>query len=163
MKLLIYLILVLIPLNSLGQKFGINEETNLLTYEEVLVVDSMNADDIYSKVKEWSILTLKNSVIVGDNKPTLLKVKYVRKYFTGHIYRGFYSSLIIKTKDQAVKVVIDDVRQQYKGYTLKSYIFKKDGSLRKGEGYARALYEAEIKCKEITQSLADYLIKEDDW
>ena len=163
MKSLICSILILIPLNSLGQEFGLNKGTNLLTYEEVLIVDSLEADDIYSKVKEWILLTFKNSVIVGDNKPTLLMVKYVRKYFSGVIYRDFYSSMTIKIKDEAVKVIIDDVRQKTPGWNIESYIFKKDGTLKKGKGYTRAFFETEVMCKEFTQSLGDYLIKEDDW
>ena len=165
MKKLVYLILITSSINAFGQTYGLNEETGLLTYEEVLNFDSMKAEDIYVKVKEWAILTFRNSeeVIVGDNEPSLVKVNYITEYFNNIVYTDFFTSMTVRIRDGAIKVVIDDMREITSNNKARSYMFKKEGTLRKWKGYVRAYDEIEAKCKGFTQELAKYILEKDDW
>ncbi|MBC8486788.1 MAG: DUF4468 domain-containing protein [Bacteroidetes bacterium] len=165
MKRHIYFILITISLNSFGQTFGLNKETNLLTYEEIINIDSMKAEDIYKKVKEWAILSFRNSekVIVGENKPTLLKATFIQKYFNGMgVYADYYNTITIKIKDGAVKIIIDDMRMT-SGYKVEGTVYKKDGTLRTGNTYQKIYEDIEFKCKGLIKDLTNFLSKEDVW
>jgi len=157
--------LLLIPTLLFGQTFGINSETQLLTFEQVIKADSMKADDIYNKVKEWAVLTFKNSekVIVGDNKPTLIKATFIQKYFNGMgVYADYYNTMTIKIKDGAVKVIIDDMKMT-SGFNIESTLYKKDGTLKPGQTFQKIHQDVESKCKGLIEDLSKFMTKKSDW
>lgn len=164
MKRFMLILLLTASISSFGQTFGLNSETRLLTYDEVVKVDSMKADDIYNKVKEWAILTFKNSekVIVGDNKPTLVKATYIQKSVIGISLFEYYTTLTVKIKDGAFKVTMDDMRLINGVYDkMEPTIYKEDGSIKSGK---LKLYEdIETKCKLLSKDLSNFITKKSDW
>lgn len=164
MKKLISIILITTSINSLGQTLGLNNETRLLTFEEVIKADSMKADDIYNKVKEWAILTFKNSekVIVGDNKPTLVKATYIQKSVIGISLFEYYSTMTIRIKDGAIKVTIDDMRLINGVYEkMEPTIYKDDGTIKSGK--TKLFEDIETKCKALTKDLSNFITKKSEW
>lgn len=164
MKRLLHILLFATSISSYGQTFGLNSETKLLTFEEVIKVDSMNSEEIYNKAKEWVILTFRNSeqVIVGDNKPTLVKATYIQKSVIGISLFEYYSTITIRIKDGALKVTIDDMRL-IKGFydKMEPTIYKDDGTIKSGK--AKLFEDIEGKCKALTKDLSTFIAKKSDW
>ncbi len=164
MKRLVYILLFTTSISSFGQTFGLNNETRLLTFEEVIRVDSMKSEEIYNKAKEWVILTFRNSeqVIVGDNKPTLVKATYIQKSIIGISLFEYYSTITIRIKDGAIKITIDDMRL-IKGFydKMEPTIYKDDGTIKSGK--SKLFEDIETKCKALTKDLSNFIAKKSDW
>jgi len=165
MKKLFCFFILTLPFGVFGQTFGINSETKRLTYEDIIKVDSLKADEIYTKVKEWAILTFKNSekVIVGDNKPSLVKANFVTQYFNGAVKTDFLNTITIKIRDGAIKIIIDDITAYPNGYDFEAFIYKKDGTQRTGGNYVKGYNDVESQCKSLVSNLSKFLTTDDSW
>lgn len=149
-----------------AQTLELNPETQRLTFEGVIYAEGLKADDLYNKVKEWAILTFKNSdeVIVGENKPSLIKFRFIQSYSNG-VGRNVlpcYNAMVINIKDGAVKFVISEI-EWAQGGSMEYSLYKKDGTQRDGGMYRKIYDDVEGKCRSITADLTKALTKKDDW
>ncbi|UII26386.1 DUF4468 domain-containing protein [Fulvivirga maritima] len=165
MKAVITTVFLLLTIQANSQSFGLSSDTNLLTYEEVIKVDGMSSEELFNKVKEWTIETFNNAekVIVGENKPSLIKARFIQAYFNGLGKNAdYYNTLTVRVKDGAVKITIDQMVMS-SGYGVEQTIFKKDGSKRKGQIYQKIHDDIESKCRDLVKNLANYMNKDPEW
>jgi len=168
-KILILLIVIVAVFNSdetAGQTLELNQETGLLTFEGVIYLEGLKSDDLYNKVKEWAILTFRNSdeVIVGENRPSLIKFRFIQSYSNG-IGRNVlpcYNSMVTIIKDGAVKFTISNI-EWAQGGSMEYSLYKKDGNQREGGMYKKIYDDVEIKCRSLAADLTKSLSKKDDW
>jgi hypothetical protein len=125
MKQILILILLFVQNLSFGQTYEIDKNTNLLTYQKVVNIDSMNADKIYSTMK----LTLaelyksyKNVQQVEDKESHTIVIKayfdtYVQVGLAKGNFGGCNYTLTIQCKDNKYRILIDNISHTCQYYT----------------------------------------------
>jgi hypothetical protein len=102
------ILLVLIPFLGLSQQLKFSTETKLITFERVEDLDSMKANLIFSKAKEW--LVTNSATISGEVSPTLIKSSMVAQYPGDMGQTKYLFDVTLKVKDGAVKVIVDNYK-----------------------------------------------------
>ena len=166
MRLFSTLAFLLINLCLYGQAtFGVNPETKLLTAEEVLKLDSLSADQIYKKCKEW--ITLKRKHHDYDNvevdEPTLIKFNYVSKYY-GVIMEGpYWNVLTIQIKEGRAKITINNITSGDRILTIEKMLFKSDGTLKTAKMYSKVYEDIQNKTPQVIAEIKAHILKKDNW
>jgi hypothetical protein len=135
----------------------------LISYERVEQLDTMKADKIFTKTKEWVIETFNSSktVIQGESKPSLIKCNYLTSYSAAlGMKQKFTNALTLKIKDGAIKITIDNYATEGGG-KLENTALKLDGTMR--PSMKKSFQSMEDEGNRITESLLAFLKKKNDF
>ena len=163
-KVIISLILIL-PIKSFSQhSLFVDSETKLVTFEKVYELDTLKADYIFDKAKEWFIEYFREAseVIRGENKPSLIKGTFINEYFFVFRKEKFNNDITVRIKDGAIKITINNFRSNGSP-ALENRGIKKGGILRTGDGITKTFVDVDYQCKELSEDLIKFINSKSDW
>lgn len=163
MKTYILIFIVFISLKVRGQELFFNQETKLLTYEVVFHFDSMTADVLFDKSKDWFIAYFRNAkeVIRGESKPTLIKGTFLTAYQTtiGKMGQDFNDDIEVRIKNGAIKLTIHNISQADIGWGIETITIKDDGAFKTNKIATNAIEDIKNKCHALSESLRAHIAK----
>lgn len=132
MKKIITLFLLLGTTAVKAQKLKMNSESNLLTIDTVLSLDTMKANVIYTKIKSWAATKFKSpeKVIVSDIPNSEITFRYISPIKQMGVLINFYYSYTIKIKDGKIKTQLFAISDVEYNKPIEQVVLKKDGTPR---------------------------------
>lgn len=171
MKAIITLTLYLCVMSACGQdvaqtpKLFVSPGVGKITYEEVIEVDGKTADEIFKKTKEWFVEYFRSAedVVRGEIEPSMIKGTFAASYRGAmNTPQGYTNDIIVRIKDGALKVTIDNFEGITGAIALERTALKKDGTMRQGTIYQNTFHDIATKCHNLCQQIREYILVDVD-
>lgn len=163
MKTLILILCSAFTSAAMAQSEYLTISKGRITYEQILRVDSLKADELFDKVRLWTVKTFRNSekVITGEQKPVMLTGTFTSDYpWSFGEPNTVWHDFTIQVKDGAVKFSVTQMTTH--GYNVELSVLKKDDSIR--SMYQKTYNALGIKLDALAANLSETLhSKSSDW
>ncbi len=153
-------------INANAQKLHVDPTTMLVTYESIVSVDSMKADQIFDRTKGWFVEYFRDAkdVIRGEVKPELIKGTFIATYDVS----SYKSDIVVRIKDGKLKIVIDHFMDAKPNpaagsvLTIESWGVKSD-KITLRSSMEKQFIAIETGCSSMIDNLQSYLRKKSDF
>ena len=156
------ILLLLMPFFCSGQLMY-NHATNRLEYTEVFEFDSMSAQELRVKTKDWFALKFNSARdVITSSTPNMVTGRYLNRYMLGSEWSFYWHTIIVMFKNNRMKVTITDMRSNKNGFKMESMLLKRDRTFRTGI-YKKWPGKISEGCEATVQSLKTHINNKGDW
>ena len=170
MKKLVIIFFLIISAKSFSQEHSlfINSTTKLITFERIYKIDTLKADFIFDKAKNWFIhhFAAADNVIKEENKPTIIKGVFKTSYMSStgeeHLY---YNDIEVTIKYGAIKLRVTNFKHigMRSLSPLEEMGTTTDGSIKNTRGQKQIFIDIDKKCQKLSEELLKNISSKTEW